>query len=245
MTQTAYTNAIMNALLGWLKGFANWVLKLFDLAGGSSPLRFLADNWLKLLIIFLVLGVAVDLTVWLIRWRPHWVWFRKKRIIINDASFFADENEHDENGEPLRAPGRVRLAKPKKNWEDREYIVPSAQRVKREGEAQRRKREAEQQRRAAEAQRSGDVFTDGMFNVDAKQRFSDRYEDEVFSVSDLPLSTQQRDAHNQARRPVHQRGRTAASRSMGSKQLTDKRDAARSSSGKAAAQDRTNVQRSH
>ena len=95
MTQTGYANAIVNAMLGWLKGLASWVLRLFNLSGGFSPLKFLADNWLKLLIFFLILGVVLDLLVWLIRWRPHWVWFRKKRVIINDKNFFADEKYID------------------------------------------------------------------------------------------------------------------------------------------------------
>ena len=33
---------------------------------------------------------------------------------------------------------------------------------------------------------SRDVFQDDLFNVNAKQKFSDKYEDEVFNVSNLP-----------------------------------------------------------
>ena len=61
MTQTGYANAIVNAMLGWLKGLASWVLRLFNLSGGFSPLKFLADNWLKLLIVLLVVGVAAGI----------------------------------------------------------------------------------------------------------------------------------------------------------------------------------------
>jgi len=81
-------------MLGWLKGFASWVLKLFNLAGsgGISPLKWLSDNWLNMLIVLLVLGVVLDWVVWLIRWRPHWVWFRKKRVIVDDEDFFVGED---------------------------------------------------------------------------------------------------------------------------------------------------------
>ena len=108
MTQTGYANAIVNAMLGWLKGLASWVLRLFNLSGGFSPLKFLADNWLKLLIVLLVVGVAMDLLVWLIRWRPHWVWFRKKRVIINDKNFFAGEKYIDSPEDLERPPVRRR-----------------------------------------------------------------------------------------------------------------------------------------
>ncbi len=80
-------------MLSWLKGFASWVLRLFDLAGsgGISPLAWLSDHWLQLLIFLLVVGVAADIIVWLIRWRPYWVWFRKKRVVVDDEDFFAAE----------------------------------------------------------------------------------------------------------------------------------------------------------
>ena len=192
MTQTGYTNAIVNAMLGWLKGFASWVLKLFNLSAGFSPLRFLADNWLKILIILLIVGVAMDLLVWLIRWRPHWVWFHKKRVIINDSNFFAREKFVDSADE---WDAQKRPARPKRNWEESDYVVPGAQRRRREV----REREELERRRArasrvksmqlgGAAEEPKDVFTDGMFNVNAKQKFSDKYEDEVFSVNDLPVS---------------------------------------------------------
>lgn len=182
MTQTGYSNAIVDAMLGWLKGLATWVLRLFNLSGGASPLKFLAGNWLQLLVILLIMGVAIDLVVWLIRWRPHWVWFRKKRVIINDRNFFKTEDP----GAPAVARGEgsrpERIARPKRDWEESEYVVPSAARRRRE--ARIAEENAARARAAEEAK--GDVFTDGMFNVNAKQKYSDKYEDEVFSVSNLP-----------------------------------------------------------
>ena len=91
MTQSAYTNATINNMLGWLKAFAVWVLKLFNLGGeGGSPLEWLAKNWLQLLVIIAVAGLIVDWLIWMVRWRPYWVWFRKKRIIIEDDDFFSE-----------------------------------------------------------------------------------------------------------------------------------------------------------
>lgn len=191
MTQSGVSNAIVDAMLSWLKGLASWVLKLFNLSGGFSPLRFLANNWLKLLIFFLIVGVAMDLLIWLIRWRPHWVWFHKKRVIINDKNFFdRDPDAGADRWQVAPAGGPVR---PKRNWEENQYVVPGAARRRREEqarEAERRKARAARvksmQMSAEPAEEPTDVFTDGMFNVNAKQKFSDKYEDEVFSVSNLP-----------------------------------------------------------
>ena len=196
MTQTGYANAIVNAMLGWLKGLASWVLRLFNLSGGFSPLKFLADNWLKLLIVLLVVGVVMDLLIWLIRWRPHWVWFRKKRVIINDKNFFADEKYIDSPEDLKRrsAPRRrsAPVEKPRRNWEDSDFVVRSAASRRRESQAQRTGAGARgshvksmQVGRRPQAE-SRDVFQDDLFNVNAKQKFSDKYEDEVFNVSNLP-----------------------------------------------------------
>lgn len=118
MTISGYSNAIVDLMLGWLKGIANWVLRLFNLAGSASgsPLVWLADNWSKLLIFFLVLGLVLDRLVWLIRWRPYWVWFRKERVIVNDDRFFlnADIDRADDWEGDLAS-----------NWDEHDYVVAS------------------------------------------------------------------------------------------------------------------------
>lgn len=122
MTISGYSSAIVDGMLGWLKGLANWVLRLFNLAGSTngSPLLWLSENWLKLLILLILVGIGVDVLVWLIRWRPYWVWFRKERVIINDDKFFADadlESDDDEWEDGVLAA----------NWDERNYTVTGAQ----------------------------------------------------------------------------------------------------------------------
>ena len=144
----------------------------------------------------LVVGVVMDLLIWLIRWRPHWVWFRKKRVIINDKNFFADEKYIDSPEDLKRrsAPRRrsAPVEKPRRNWEDSDFVVRSAASRRRESQAQRTGAGARgshvksmQVGRRPQAE-SRDVFQDDLFNVNAKQKFSDKYEDEVFNVSNLP-----------------------------------------------------------
>ena len=213
MTQTGFTNAIVNAMLGWLKGLATWVLRLFNLSGGGSPLRFLANNWLKLLIICLIIGVAMDRVVWLLRWRPYWVWFRKKRVIINDRNFFAHENdvsEHDD-GWLQEKRGARPAARPARDWEDNEYVVRSQDNRQRDA---RRTAARTERRRQAEAGKAAprDVFQDDMFNVNAKQKFSDKYEDEVFNVTNLPKLKKPEHRAQTARQP--QRRQSGRQRSV-------------------------------
>lgn len=212
MTQTGYTNAIVNAMLGWLKGLANWVLRLFNLSGGFSPLKFLADNWLKLLIFFLILGVVTDVLVWMIRWRPHWVWFRKKRVIINDKNFFAQEKYIDDSDEwDVPARGENKPIRPRRNWEDSEFVVPGSDRRRRETQAARRRTHVKSMQMQPQQKETTDIFQDGLFNVNAKQKFSDKYEDEVFRVSDLPALRRSASARQNSARPTS-RNKSSASR---------------------------------
>ena len=184
MTQTGYANAVVNVMLGWLKGLANWVLKLFNLAGsGGNPLLWLSENWLKLLIVLLVTGVVIDWLVWMIRWRPYWVWFRKKRIIVNDERLLRGEELDKEDYEAMM---------------EKEYEVPSTVVRRKKGTgrpvqpmqpAPRRKRSAPSPvaHRTERKPISRDDMNDDLFEVGHdQQEYSDFYEDEVFNVSSLP-----------------------------------------------------------
>ena len=187
MTQTGYSNIIVNVLLGWLKGLANWVLKLFNLAGsGGSPLLWLSQNWLKLLILLMVVGVAMDWLVWMIRWRPYWVWFRKKRIIVNDERFLSEEElSEDDRDDPLEqryvVPSTVVKHREKQSAAQRPRVRRTAQNAARRRPSTMVTRKTAQ-RPAQNAEPADDLFEVGHDHED----YSDFYEDEVFNVSNLP-----------------------------------------------------------
>lgn len=178
MTQTGYSSAIVNVLLGWLKGLATWVLKLFNLAGsGGNPLLWLSQNWLKLLLLLLVAGVVLDWLVWMIRWRPYWVWFRKKRIIVNDERFLAEDefSEEDFEDDPL----------------EQRYVVPSKVVKRRAAPTRERARRPAAHTQAVQkrVRRSPEpaMYDDDLFEVGRDQEdYSDFFEDEVFNLSNLP-----------------------------------------------------------
>ena len=215
MTITAYSSAIVDAMLGWLKGLANWVLRLFNLAGSSngSPLLWLSRNWLKLLIFLMIVGVAGDILIWLVRWRPHWVWFRKERVIVDDEHFFDQTDIRDK----LDPDGDDLL---EKNWDERDYVVASTlvkprkderkagSSVKRRtptrrdgrtyvqrGEKRRRPGMSDQpdpnstrrQRAEEEAAVAVPEPEKDLFGLDGNRPgVTDFYEDEVFNVNNLP-----------------------------------------------------------
>lgn len=206
MTISDYSKAIVDAMLGWLKGLANWVLRLFNLAGsgGGSPLLWLSQNWLKLLIVLMIVGVGVDLLVWLVRWRPHWVWFRRTRVIVNDDRFFDESDIQDklnpDEGDELE-----------KNWDERDYVVastlvsrmtdrpaaqdrpvPGRRRSARRPERHRSEvsvQRGEKRHRSADGDAAHTDFDEDadLFGMDgSRPGVTDFYEDEVFNVNNLP-----------------------------------------------------------
>ncbi|MGI6239339.1 MAG: hypothetical protein ACOYI5_06910 [Christensenellales bacterium] len=210
-------HAVMNIMMGWMKWMASWVLGLFNLAGGSgfSPLNWLSDNWVRLLVFFLIAGMALDILVWLLRWRPHWVWFHKKRIVINDDDFFAGEELVDSglydpslfyNPEAERAaPQRPRAAAPAPQRRAPSTIVrpapqdapaprkrkPLIERVEDDALEPRRPAKSAPRKRAQPQRKkpARAIEDDPLFSIDPARAIDPTSgEDAVFNVSDLPVS---------------------------------------------------------
>lgn len=205
MTQNGYSDTIVNAMLSWLKGAANWVLRLFDLSGsgGISPLEWLSRNWLKTLIVLVVVGVVLDRVIWFIRWRPYWVWFNKKRLVIDDDEFFAGEELASEGMYDADIFGKEILYS--ETPEDKRRREMRRRRIERE-----RRRASEPKKRAKKPRSlmsmlvvrepevrkptpirkwekpepAPDVFEQDFIHLaNARQEMD---EDDVFNVSDLP-----------------------------------------------------------
>ena len=88
--QTDYGDNFINLMLGWVRNLASGIMEAFQSTSGSSSssgvaiLDWFAAHWLTLLIVLIVLGVLTDWIVWMLRWRPYWLWFHKKRIVLED-----------------------------------------------------------------------------------------------------------------------------------------------------------------
>lgn len=74
-----FTNAILSLLLGWIRLLINQLWKLMNSERGVSLLSFLAHNWIYLLVILGVGGFLVDRIVYVLRWRPYYLWRGKRR----------------------------------------------------------------------------------------------------------------------------------------------------------------------
>ncbi|MDO4548532.1 MAG: hypothetical protein Q4D04_10560, partial [Clostridia bacterium] len=88
--QSDFAQGFVNAMLGWMRSLAAAVSNMFasspqTQSSGAAMLGWFADNWVWLLIALVALGIAMDWIVWLLRWRPYWLWFKKRRMVVDDG----------------------------------------------------------------------------------------------------------------------------------------------------------------
>jgi hypothetical protein len=81
-----FANAMMNVLLGWMRGVVDWVWKLVESPGTGGALAWFGKTWWLLALVMIGGGLVVDWLVWLIRWQPYHVWATRMRQI---RRFFA------------------------------------------------------------------------------------------------------------------------------------------------------------
>lgn len=69
-----FANTLFRALLGWVQTAAAWLWALITDADAGQWLVWLGENWLTLVILLCLAGMAADFLVYLLRWQPYRVW---------------------------------------------------------------------------------------------------------------------------------------------------------------------------
>ena len=102
MAEHGIMQELIELLLGWMRLVTAWVWDFFQADMGGGFIAWFSHNWIKLALVLIVLGVFIDWLIWMIRWRPYWLWLRKRQIIYEDVA-------------PRRAAKRARAAQAKKD----------------------------------------------------------------------------------------------------------------------------------
>ena len=84
----SFANTLFTILLGWLQGAVSAVWSAFTSEKGNGFLTWIGDHWILLAGILCIIGLAADLGVYLMRWKPLKVW---KSFLFRNR---------DEDGEP-------------------------------------------------------------------------------------------------------------------------------------------------
>lgn len=72
-----FANSLLSILLSWIRALVSNIWTIINSEDGGTVYRFLAGNWMMLLLILLAGGFVIDRIVYLLRWRPHYVWLSR------------------------------------------------------------------------------------------------------------------------------------------------------------------------
>lgn len=83
-----FATSLISSLLGWLRSFFQELLYALNGSSSDSFLSWLSRYWFVAFLLLLLLGCAVDLIVYFLRWRPFLL--GKPRREIPSASSYDD-----------------------------------------------------------------------------------------------------------------------------------------------------------
>ena len=73
-------------MLSWMRWLTSWFWSIFNSGGTSGGfLGWFTDHWVSLAVFLIIAGAIIDWLIWMIRWRPYWLWLRKRQIIYEEV----------------------------------------------------------------------------------------------------------------------------------------------------------------
>lgn len=86
MGQSNFLESLVEIMLSWMRWLTGWFWSIINSEGGGGGfLNWFADHWVGTAIFLIVLGVVVDWLIWMIRWRPYWLWIRKRQYVYEEV----------------------------------------------------------------------------------------------------------------------------------------------------------------
>lgn len=74
----------IESILGWFQSIVSGFLGIFTGSSDESFLSWIGDTWIGWVCFILIGGAIVNLLIYVIRWRPHWWWLAKRRMVVDD-----------------------------------------------------------------------------------------------------------------------------------------------------------------
>lgn len=101
----AFADSLFTLLLGWVRGVVGAIMTVISSGGESGILPFLGKNWLTIVLVILVVGLAGDWFIWMVRWQPYRVWGTNMRRVARALHIGArDQEDTQETAEEGVAP---------------------------------------------------------------------------------------------------------------------------------------------
>lgn len=94
----SFANALYMGLLGWTRMMTYSVWSAFSQEQGTGLFGWIGEHWILLAAVLCGIGLAADLIVYLIRWRPYRVWTSFFRKILHGRKQGTEEALPEESG---------------------------------------------------------------------------------------------------------------------------------------------------
>ena len=101
----SFIYTILSLMLSWIRALIASVWRLLTSEDGGALYRFLSQNWLRIVLVLCIAGIAVDLIVYFFRWRPDYVWRSRLRRFRREpaAEAFPVETHETQIYRPVNA----------------------------------------------------------------------------------------------------------------------------------------------
>lgn len=85
----SFANSLFTLMLGWLQGAVSAIWSAFTNNNGASFLNWIGRHWILIAAILCAIGMAADLCVYILRWKPFRVWrsFFSKKETENESEY--------------------------------------------------------------------------------------------------------------------------------------------------------------
>lgn len=83
-------DSLLTLLLSWMRTLFSDILSLFN-GSGAGILTWLQSRWLSLTIVLLLAGLTIDAVIYIIRWRPQYVWRTRLQHMLHRSTFEGSE----------------------------------------------------------------------------------------------------------------------------------------------------------
>ncbi len=71
---SGFAVSFISIVLGWLRELFYFIWQIFTFNKDNIFVNLVSNNWIIIVIVLCLIGIFIDWLVYIIRWKPHYVW---------------------------------------------------------------------------------------------------------------------------------------------------------------------------
>lgn len=100
----SFTQSLLNISLSWLRSVVESLWAIVNSDTTKSSLEWMGKHWIVPVAVIILVGIGMDYLIWLIRWRPFYVWrssfARLKRRLSGQKEETEEQRSHTKRERP-------------------------------------------------------------------------------------------------------------------------------------------------